>query len=88
MNTCPRCYHAADCICATRLDTGDAYIRQLWYRGGFLRCHNCAHPIIYDRDSGYYIHAEFGEVDGHNGLYCSPEMWEKPETRVYAKPTA
>lgn len=49
-------------------------------------CFNCGKEILYDISSGYWIHAGFEKVDGRNGLYCSPEMWDNPETRVYTRP--
>ena len=56
-----------------------------WERGR-ARCIHCGLPILYDLDSGYWIHAGFGQVDGRNGLYCSPEMWDDPSIRKHAVP--
>jgi hypothetical protein len=50
-------------------------------------CEHCGLLIYHDRDSGYWFHSGGRSVDGHNGLLCSPEMWEEGATRVYAQPS-
>jgi hypothetical protein len=68
------------------VSAGDDYIRRVWEKDGSNLCFNCERPIIYDRDSGYWLHADFGKVDGQNGLFCSPIMWDDEASRIYAKP--
>ena len=67
-------------------DTLSEYMTSVWERGGAHVCANCRRAIYYDRDSGYWIHAAHRAVDGHNGLYCSAEMWDDASKRVYARP--
>jgi hypothetical protein len=65
---------------------GEEFIQREWDRHGSQVCDICGRRIIYDVDSGYWIHAEFGKVDGVNGLFCFPGMWDGSMPKRYAKP--
>lgn len=47
-------------------------------------CKWCLRPIEYDVNSGFWIHKGYEKIDGVNGLYCSPEMWNNKSIRKYA----
>jgi len=49
-------------------------------------CAYCLRPIEYDLASGFWIHKGYRKVDGMNGLFCSPGMWDETEEKKYAKP--
>lgn len=69
------------------MTAGDAYMKMVWEKSGSELCHNCDRPIFYDNASGYWIHVGFEEIDGQNGLYCDPGMWDGSVPKVYAKPS-
>lgn len=65
----------------------DEYMEKVWQIQGHKRCKWCDEAIIHDHDSGYWLHAAFGKVDGRNGLFCNAEEWDKPSPRKYVMPT-
>lgn len=65
------------------------YMHSVWVRGGKRRCVHCSRPVYEDNGnggSGFWIHAGHGDVDGMNGLYCSPGMWDGSEDKLYSGP--
>lgn len=62
------------------------YMNGIWKRQGCNTCRWCGESVYQDHDSGYWLHAAFGEVDGHNGLFCNAEEWLRPSPRKYVEP--